>query len=173
METRAVDVLLVKDAVRSGLARYCRAMDRRDVELAAALWHDDGVADYGDIFRGSGREFAVWVTETHAGFARHSHQIANVAIEVGLGGAVAVSEAYVTVTLWMAAGPDGAVTQVQSRGRYLDRWTLRDRWAVEARQYVDDLTAVTQLTGSEAAPLAGPGSRDPDDPSYRLFASLT
>ena len=103
-------------------------MDRRDEPLAAGVWHVEGTADYGDIFRGTGAEFATWVTEVHAGFERHSHQITNVLVEVGSTGDEAVSEAYVTVVLWTAPDADGGVTQISSRGRYLDKWERRGRW---------------------------------------------
>ncbi len=126
MSPDALHVLLVKQEIRDALSRYCRAMDRRDEPLAASSGIPDGTADYGaGIFQGTGAGFAAWVTETHAGFDRHSHQITNVLTEVR--GEHAASEAYVTVALWSPPGPDGAVTQVSSRGRYLDRWSYRGR----------------------------------------------
>lgn len=174
MSGPAVGSLLAKQEIRDALARYCRAMDRRDEALAAELWHADGTADYGaDIFQGSGAGFAAWVTEVHGGFERHSHQITNVLIELsgpGAAGNTAVSEAYVTVVLRTAPGPGGVVTQITSRGRYLDHWAWRDdRWAVMARQYVDDFTTSEQLTPVEAGTPSPVGRRDSSDPSYALF----
>ena len=98
---------LIKQEIRDAHSRYCRAMDRRDEALAASIWHEDGTADYGDIFKGTGAGFAAWVTETHVNFDRHSHQINNVLVEVGSSGEQAVSEAYVTVALWTLAGRHG------------------------------------------------------------------
>ena len=76
MSSQVQDVLhvqLVKQEIRDALSRYCRAMDRRDEPLAAATWHADGTADYGQsIFVGSGAGFAKWVTEIHLGFDRTS-----------------------------------------------------------------------------------------------------
>jgi hypothetical protein len=163
--------LVAKQEIRDALSRYCRAMDRRDEALAAALWHADGTADYGDIFRGTGAQFAAWVTETHGNFDRHSHQISNVLTDVGGSGAEAVSEAYVTVALWTAPDADGAVTQITSRGRYLDTWARRDgRWAVVTRQYVDDFTAVQPLPAEQVSGSSPLSRRDPDDPSYSLLS---
>ncbi len=165
--------LLVKQEIRDAHSRYCRAMDRRDEALAASVWHDDGTADYGDIFRGSGSGFAAWVTETHGNFARHSHQITNLLVEVAASGEEAVSEAYVTVALWTVPDTMGSVTQVTSRGRYLDRWTRRDgRWGIVERSYIEDFTTAQQLSADEVSPASRVSSRDPDDPSYALFASL-
>ncbi len=166
--------LLVKQEIRDAHSRYCRAMDRRDEALAASIWHEDGSADYGEIFKGSGAGFAAWVTETHGNFARHSHQISNVLVEVGASGEQAVSEAYVTVALWTVPDSMGTVTQVTSRGRYLDRWERRDgRWGIAARHYVEDFTTAQQLSSDEVSPASKASRRDPEDPSYALFSSLS
>ena len=168
----ALRVQLVKQEIRDALSRYCRAMDRRDEPLAAATWHPDGTADYGDTFRGTGEGFAKWVTEIHLGFERHSHQISNVLVEVA--GERAVSEAYVAVALWGAPAGDGSVMQVTSRGRYLDRWSLRNgRWAVDDRHYVEDFTTFQTLAAPEIGAVSPLSSRDANDPSYALFSSLS
>jgi SnoaL-like domain len=165
---------LIKQEIRDAHSRYCRAMDRRDEALAASVWHEDGTADYGDVFKGTGAGFATWVTEIHLNFQRHSHQINNVLVEVDSSGERAVSEAYVTVALWSSPDVMGAVTQVTSRGRYLDRWELRDgRWGIAARHYVEDFTTAQQLASDEIYPASKASRRDPDDPSYALFSSLS
>jgi hypothetical protein len=165
---------LIKQEIRDAHSRYCRAMDRRDEALAASIWHEDGTADYGEIFKGTGAGFAAWVTETHLNFDRHSHQINNVLVEVDSSGERAVSEAYVTVALWSSPDVMGAVTQVTSRGRYLDSWELRDgRWGIVARQYVEDFTTAQQLASDEIYPASKASRRDPDDPSYALFSSIS
>jgi hypothetical protein len=169
---KSLDVLLIKQDIRDALSRYCRAMDRRDEPLAASLWHVGGTADYGDMFRGTGAEFATWVTETHAGLDRHSHQISNVLVEVGSTGDQAVSEAYVTVALWTPPDPSGGVTQITSRGRYLDRWERRGRWGVVDRHYVEDYTTMQPISAAEVSSASPDSRRDHDDPSYLLFASL-
>jgi hypothetical protein len=169
---KSLDILLIKQDIRDALSRYCRAMDRRDEPLAAGVWHVEGTADYGDTFRGTGAEFATWVTEVHAGFDRHSHQITNVLVEVGSTGDQAVSEAYVTVALWTAPDANGGVTQIMSRGRYLDKWERRGRWGVVDRHYVEDYTTAQQLTAAEVFQASSESRRDHDDPSYFLFASL-
>jgi hypothetical protein len=165
---------LIKQEIRDAHSRYCRAMDRRDEALAASIWHAGGTADYGEIFKGSGAGFAAWVTETHGNFDRHSHQINNVLVEVDSSGEQAVSEAYVTVALWTLPDVMGAVTQVTSRGRYLDRWERRDgRWGIAARHYVEDFTTAQQLAADEVYPASKASRRDPDDPSYELFARFS
>jgi hypothetical protein len=175
MGTRGGDPLpglIAKQEIRDALSRYCRAMDRRDEPLAAATWHPDGTADYGEgIFTGTGAGFATWVTEIHAGFDRTSHQITNVLCEVR--GEHAVSEAYVIVALWSTPDESGAVTQVTSRGRYLDRWSLRDgRWAVDERNYIEDFTTYQRFAKETLGGASARSRRDHDDPSYALLSSL-
>ena len=45
-----LEVLLAKQAIRDQLSRYCRGLDRMDKEMAYAVWHEDGTADYEGIF---------------------------------------------------------------------------------------------------------------------------
>jgi hypothetical protein len=161
-----------RQAILDVLYRYCRAMDRMDHQLGSSVWHPGGTADYGVIFEGTGQGFIDWVMVTHAGLDRHSHQIANVLIEVN--GDQAASEAYVTATLRAAPDENGAVTEITSRGRYIDRWSRRETgWAIDHRIFVDDMTATRTLTAQEAGdPSGGPGRRDVEDPSYGVFASI-
>ena len=159
-------------SIREVLYRYCRAMDRMDHQLGSSVWHPGGTADYGVIFEGTGQGFVDWVMVTHAGLDRHSHQIANVLIEVN--GDQAASEAYVTACLRSKPAENGEVVEITSRGRYLDRWSRREAgWAIDHRIFVDDMTTTRTLTAQEAGdPSGGPGRRDVEDPSYSVFASI-
>lgn len=158
--------LLARAAVREQLHTYCRAMDRMDHALGYSVWHDDGLADYGDIFRGTGREFVDWVCRSHQRLYAHSHQVTTVGIAVA--GDHAVSEAYVTAVLrWR---DDTGHWEAVNRGRYLDRWSRRDdRWAIDLRRYVHDFDDVHRVSAER---LPGHGRRDVDDPSYELFAAI-
>jgi hypothetical protein len=150
------------EAIRRQLYNYCRAVDRLDAPLGRAVWHDDGTADYGPMFKGSGHGFIDWVIEQHRGLEGHSHQISNILSEVD--GYTASSEAYVTASL--RARNAGKLLQIDVRGRYLDRWEKRDgRWAVAARRYVHDFDDVREVAMSQSV---GWGRRDRDDPSYHL-----
>jgi hypothetical protein len=146
------------------LKRYCRSMDRIDADLGYTVWHDDGAADYGPIFQGSGRGFIDWVCEYHRTLDAHSHQIANILIDVR--GERAASETYVTVALLFRK--DSRALLTTGKGRYLDTWSRRaGRWAVDARRYMHDF-AITQ----EVDPMLGSGRRDRDDPSYAALGAL-
>lgn len=151
--------------ITDALARYCRALDRLDDELALALWHPGGTVDYGPgLFSGSSADFVAWLRPVHEAVDATTHRIANVIVRVT--GGTAVSEAYGHVML-VTRGVGGQTVQ-HTFGRYLDRWSLRDgRWAIDHRRYVRDLG---WRATDEALP--GSGRRDRSDPSYELLGSL-
>lgn len=158
-------VLEAKQAILEVIYCYCRALDRMDRDLAATLFHDGGSVDYGAFFRGTADEFIEWVWSAHGGFDTHSHQVTNVLIEIAEDRASAVSESYVTAQLWSSGDAGGPGTLITSRGRYVDRWSCRgDRWAIDHRRYVDDITVATS---EHVSP--GTGRRDRRDPSYEVF----
>jgi len=155
--------LLAKQAITEQIYRYCRAMDRIDNELGKTVWHADGLADYGPIFKGTGHEFIEWVAISHSQTIGHSHQVSNILIEVA--GETAKSEAYVTAALRMRS-EDAKTTQLTILGRYLDRWSCRDgRWAIDVRRYVHDFDEVHEIARDS---LPGWGTRDRSDPLYSL-----
>jgi len=166
MLTFMTDTLAAKQAITEVLYRYCRGLDRMDRALALSVWHADGTARYEEWFDGTGAAFVDWVWRVHAEVLRHSNQITNVLIEVD--GDRAVSESYVTVCL-RTKPHEGGATDIESRGRYLDRWSRRDgRWAIEHRQYVDDIMHTVAVPDDAAAAITS-GHRDRDDPSYAFL----
>jgi len=163
---RDLQDLLAKQAITEQIYTYCRALDRMDRPAALAVWHDDGLADYGSIFKGTGAGFVDWVFEGHKRLASHSHQITNILIEVGDG--VAASESYVIASLRSDDGAAASETIV--RGRYADRWSYRNgRWAIEERTYVHDFDAVLSDVQSS---IVGWGKRDESDPSHAVMAAV-
>lgn len=166
IETDTLRALADRQAITDLIYRYCRAMDRIDAELGYTIWHDDAVADYGDIYRGSGRGFIDFVCEQHRKALTHSHQISNIIIT--LDGDHASSEAYVTATLRVMAGD--AVRQITTWSRYIDQWSRRNgRWAIDTRVTIvdfDEMRAVTPIRN------AAGGRRDRGDPSYAVLGDL-
>lgn len=155
--------LYEKMAIRDVLSRYCRGLDRMDKPMAYGVFTSDAIAKYYGIYVGTGHGFIDWVWDAHLTMATHSHQITNVLIE--LDGDSAHSEAYVTVVLQQQRA-NGAV-ELQTRGRYLDRWRKRDgQWQIVAREHIVDTQSEIALAavGKSAESL-----RDAGDPSYALF----
>jgi len=154
--------LLSKQAITEAIYRYCRSMDRIDVELGYSVWHEDAIADYGAVFSGTGKGFIDWVSDFHRGIVSHHHQVSNILITVEKNNAI--SESYVTVALFLNDSEKGLM-QVRGRGRYLDKWSFKDnRWAIDKRQFVLDFATIAPAV--EETPRWG--KRDKTDPSYLL-----
>lgn len=151
--------------ITDALARYCRALDRLDDELALSLWHPGGTVDYGaELFTGTATDFVKWLRPVHEGVDATTHRITNVIVRIT--GDTAVSEASGHVML-ITRTPEGQRVQ-HTFGRYLDRWARRDgSWAIDHRRYVRDAGWVAV---DEALP--GGGRRDRTDPSYELLGTL-
>ena len=166
-----------KSAITEVLYRYCRAMDRIDAELGYTVWHDDGTAHYSGLFHGAGSDFIDWVCELHQPMVATSHQVTNVLVDVA--GDVAVSEAYVSVRL-RVHNSDGDLTDIVGAGRYLDQWSCReDRWAIDHRNYVSDVSNSFPVATNDARSALRPGAapvlwaqQDKSDPSYGLFGVI-
>ena len=143
--------------------RYCRAVDRIDPALGYSIWHDGAEADYGRIYRGSGRGLIDYICEAHKKGTVHSHQITNILLD--LEGDRARSESYVSSVMRLMDG--AALKQIATRGRYLDRWSKRQgRWAIDKRIYVHDLDEIRPVTPAFVPPSF---RLDRGDPSYELF----
>ena len=156
--------MLDKQQITELLYRYCRAVDRVDEELGYTIWHDDAEADYGRIYRGSGRGFIDFVCASHRRAIVHSHQITNIIIEFD--GDIARSEAYVTSGMRLMHAEQ--LQQITTRGRYLDRWSRRNgRWGIEKRIFVLDLDEIRPAKSAFTPPAF---TLDRSDPSYAFFA---
>lgn len=148
-------------AIIEQIYRYCRSVDRLDVALGHAVFHEDARADFGASYNGSGRGWIDFICREHRKFLHHSHQVTNIVLE--LAGDRAGSESYVTATL-RSREDDGRILHRQFWARYVDTWSRRDgRWAIDTRECVIDFDAL-----SEATPIASyeRARRDRADPSY-------
>lgn len=155
-----------RQAITDLIYRYCRAMDRIDHELGYSIWHEDGVADYGSHYQGSGRGFIDHVCKQHAQLQCHSHQMSNIIIE--LNGDRASSEAYVTANLRIER--NGQLKQMTVLSRYVDTWSRRNgRWGIDKRIAIRDFDEIRDVTPMSAA---NEGSRDKSDPSYAALRNV-
>jgi hypothetical protein len=154
-----------KQQITEALYTYCRAVDRVDRELGYSIWHDDATVDYGDsIYRGTGRGVIDYICDSHLKGVVHSHQLTNILIK--LDADRAFSETYVTSGARFIF--DGTLSQITTRGRYLDRWSRRTgRWGIDKRFFAHDFGDIRPITPN---PLPTRFSLDRNDPSYALFA---
>ncbi|MFZ4602687.1 MAG: nuclear transport factor 2 family protein [Caulobacterales bacterium] len=174
----ALAELAAKQAITEQIYRYCRGIDRMDLDLALSVWHSDGVVDFTDGIAVSNyppgpppvpvhRHFE-WAWPFRKTFLSHSHQATNILITVD--GDRAASET-TSITVLQKAGESGTIDQEVFWGRWLDRWSKRDgRWAVDYRRAITDCRFATSWAArpvDDPAPRAA--RRDRSDPSYWFF----
>jgi hypothetical protein len=128
-------ILLDKQAIQEVLHRYCRGVDRCDVETVRSVYHDDSVDDHG-YWKGAGQDFAPFVVNRlmEANSAT-THSVTNALIEVQ--GDEAWSESQVMVHL-IRRDTDPVETDVMG-ARYIDKLLRRDgEWKIDERTVVLD-----------------------------------
>lgn len=149
-------------AVRNGLAKYCRAMDRMDDELALSLFAPNATVSYRpNMFIGAARDFVPWVHAVHDALAGTVHRIAEPLVDVNVINGTALSEVSGHI---MLVEREGRVRHAY--GRYVDRWVRSDEeWFIVERHYERDVTF--SLVAEDVD--VGPGHRDSSDFSYALW----
>lgn len=126
------DEIAAELGIRRSIYRYCRGVDRGDVEMIASAYHEDADENHGP-FRGTGREFAEYLVplmDTVA--ATGGHHVTNILIDRE--GDAANVESYFIALHAQSAGGQAFVT-----GRYLDRFECREgQWKISERRVIID-----------------------------------
>jgi hypothetical protein len=162
-DTEMLRALTDRQAITDLIYRYCRAVDRIDVELGYSVWHEDGLAEYEGFYSGTGRGLIDKVCAQHRALLSHSHQISNILIT--LDGERAGSESYITATLRIADGE--RLRQIVVWSRYVDRWSRREgRWGIDKRLTIRDFDEIREVV---ALSRPGWGRRDSSDASYEVL----
>jgi len=152
-----------KQAITEQIYRYCRSVDRLDVPLGHAVFHEDATAHYGDRYQGPARGVIDWICASHLHMQAHSHQVTNILIE--LDGDRAGSESYVFAAL--RGERESGAFQIQVWGRYCDTWSRRDgRWAIDHRDALIDFDTMGDVTAVSPQQRV---TRDALDPSYAIL----
>lgn len=155
--------IIDRQAIYEVLTRYCRGVDRCDVELLRSVYHDDATDDHG-MFKGLGHDFAPWIVDWERQNLRMGqHLIGN--FRCDLAGDVAHTETY---CISFSEDKEGRNATVYNR--YIDRFERRDgEWKIADRVVVIDMTR----TDEPAAPFGNVpgwdftfGARDHSDRSY-------
>ena len=131
-------------SIRDAAHRYCRGVDRLDLELMKSAYWPEATDDHG-IFQGNAWEFCEMCMEAHLPWRSTSHCILNHAIELESTGERARGEIY-NVTYLFQKDADMLDTWV---GRYLDRyekregeWRILERVCVHEGSYSMPITAM-------------------------------
>lgn len=188
-----LEELVARSKVYDVLTRYCRALDRCDVELMRSVCWDDGVDEHG-VFSGNAAEFADFIIrEIQNWFEVTMHAIMNVHMEIA--GDVACTESYLFAyhkvrgdqtkieeifgSRYMSQFDwdriEGVPHHFYYGGRYIDRLQRRGgEWRIAKRQVVmdwnDNKVSGEILDQGMFATLRPRGSRDGSDP---VFANRT
>jgi 3-phenylpropionate/cinnamic acid dioxygenase small subunit len=149
------------------MARYCRAVDRRDWEALRACYHSDAYDAHGS-YSGDVDGFIDWVSTRHAVIPFSMHFVGNCLIEF-VDETTAISEtSFVVFRRAPASDKDAAqrIAEVDAEvfGRYLDRVERRDGgWRYARRKVVID---ETRTRPSQGGVIPAVGRRDAADPVY-------
>jgi len=171
--------LAAEAAIRAVLMRYCRAVDRLDIELLRTVYHDDAFDDHG-VYSGPVEGFYEFIAAgPERGFEMTQHCLSNILIDL-VDDHHAHTETYFFA--YHRRRSDQGMVEETSGSRYLDRFERRGgEWRIARRLVVLDWSRVIPLPAGfdSAGPSAGlvagylsraslnAGSRGPDDPSYR------
>lgn len=171
-----LEELLAREAIRDKLYLYCRAVDRRDGELLAQVFHPDGFDAHPTVFVGNAKDFVDFIIPRHI-FASSQHSISNPLIEVR--GDRAFCESHITAHLRVAL-PGNQAVDITSVGRYLDVFERRDGdWRILHRlvingkrttQMVSELDRQGLFRIDESDGMVATADRR--DPVYRGFGIL-
>lgn len=154
-----------RDAIQRVMARYCRGVDRGDVELIRSVYWPDAQEDHG-YFRGDVSDYLKAprpqvVTMLHHTLGQSS---------IDLTDDRAFCETYWSAAVVLEDGP----TLARIFGRYLCDFERRDgEWKISERAVVHDITQEGPLGAEFRLSLDFVrGVRGPDDPVYRPDALL-
>jgi hypothetical protein len=163
-EPPALEVLLDKQAIYEVVLRYCRGIDRLDMELVRSCYHP-GAIDHHTGFDGERDEFVIWVERALRRLAGSMHMVGNHLVD--LDGDVGRSETYCTA--FHLADPAVPETVNITTGlRYVDRFERRHgEWRIAERFAVREWTRL-EPDQRPADPAEGPvGVRGRADLVYR------
>lgn len=145
-------MLLARQEIQQVVFRYCRGIDRVDMDLVRSAYHS-GAIDHHTGFEGELEDYLAWVEPALRRLGGTMHVVGNHLAEVQ--GDDAAVETYATAYHW-GTGPEGAERSFTTGVRYVDhmkrlggRWAIAERWAVrewirhEATTPVDGADAIT------------------------------
>lgn len=165
------------EAIRQVVLRYCRGIDRLDLELVRACYHPDATDTHG-TFTGTVDEYLVWVERVLGRYEDTFHLIGNHLVELVEGpsgdpSTVARSEAY-GVAHHRSRDPDPH-RNLTVGFRFLDRFERREggEWRIARR--IATTEWVTALGPEQRWPLPAGGAvggRGRRDPLYGLVPEL-
>lgn len=180
---RIADRLAIQDV----MYRWCRAIDRLDLEAIRTVFHPDGVDRHGP-FNGTVDELIEWIRARHEKIPFSMHQVGNMLIEFA-GPDLALVETYVRTTQRYPADAMASLAQLTGGAedgyehgadlftcsRYIDRFERRNGdWRIAQRTLSQDWKQVVPVPANAPKPQPGwfVGRRDQQDPVFLERAAV-
>jgi hypothetical protein len=140
-----LDELIAKQEIRDLMMRYCRGVNRMDMELVRSCFHADAWEDHGP-YHGEASVFCDGLAEGLRSFVFTFHFVGNSLIE--LEGDRATHETYFIAYDRLPADGDGVEKDVIFGGRYLAVHERRDGgpWLIAERAVAHDWHRVDPVT---------------------------
>lgn len=165
------DELIARAEIMDVLHRYCRAVDRGDVEELRAVYHPGATEHHGG-FTGVSEDFAEYIVEKmDAAVLLGQHHITNAIIELD-GDTARVESYFLAIQPYTDAEGENLLGFIG--GRYLDHFAERDgRWAIAARTVIMDWSR-DAMPGDDwpgQVNYPRPGRRE-GDPSHGFFTTI-
>lgn len=165
--------MLDEHQLRKLVHRYCRAVDRGDVDELRQLYHHDASDSHGSFSSGSAIDLIDQIAAARPYVRSMQHHVTTV--DFAIDGNAAEGEVYTLATHTFVA--DGRDVDVIVGGRYLDRYEKRDgTWKIVERAIVTDTAYVNDPSTRD---LSHPvtrgtpvGTTGDDDPSHSFFTLL-
>ena len=128
-----IQALLDKQAITEVLASYCRAVDRADIPLLKACYHDDATEDHGGTFSGTAAAYIESIAPILPRGGIMTHTTTNLLI--ALDGDAAQVESHILA--FARLKKDGEKFDTLTLARAIDRFEKRDgTWRIAARRMV-------------------------------------
>lgn len=163
--------LLDRQEIERVIHRYCRGIDRRDLALVRACYHDDATDQHGSFF-GTADEYVVWVDKLLARYRFTTHALHQITVEFGGDPDLAGVETYgVSVHRGDPAKPH---QNLATAFRYLDRFERRGgSWKIASRIAIGEWSLRLPEQAWWDIPETHVASRrDRSDPIYALLESI-
>ena len=175
-----VQLLMDERDIRALLYRWCRAVDRSDLELMKSCFHEDAVDHHAPFFDTTVKELAQnFVDGSKQMGISMQYNIGNMLIEVE--GDVARTESYCWSQKTLHVRTESGDKLMRISGlRYLDRlerrngeWRIAERWFVPEWGFFQEVPEMTKTVGPFVPPaemILKPivARRDKEDQSYLI-----
>ena len=158
--------LVARQHIRDVIYRYCRGIDRLDLDLVRACYHPDATDSHGS-FDGPVSDYIDWVEGLLAKYDRTFHFIGNLLIDFDPDTAGAArAESYGIARHEKVGGPDHA--NLVTGFRFIDDFRLRNgAWRIQRRVATTEWTRIDRESDHWPLPESMlRGSRDRSDPLY-------